>query len=188
VSETPNTGPIGTPSDFTVEFYKAHRAHEGVLNTATGNYEQSLLRLILIFNAACIGGFVTLMQAKGSLTYNFSHATWAIYVWLVGVGAAFLSTVLAYESQKRFTKAYRYRRMAIEMLKDNLKVGDVSSQLIFGWPDNADAKQCCDDATTYRETAGRLQTIAMAVGLIAAVSSVVGFALAVASIAPSSTN
>ena len=174
-------------TDFSIEFYKANRAHEGVLNTATGNYEQSLLRLILIFNAACIGGLVTLMQAKGSLTYNFAHAIWAIYVWLVGVGAAFLSTVLAYESQKSFTKAYRYRRMAMEKLKDNLKVGDISSQQIFGWPDNADAKQCCDDATKYRDTAGRLQTIAMAVGLIAAVSSVVGFALAVASIAPSST-
>jgi hypothetical protein len=176
-----------SPTDFTIEFYKAHRSHEGVLNTATANYEQSLLRLILIFNAACIGGLVTLMQTRGALTYNFAHAIWAVYVWFVGVGAVFLSTVLAYESQKRFTKAFRYRRMAIEMLKDNSKVGDISNQQIFGWPDNVDAQKCCDDATKYRETAGRLQTIAMAIGLIAVVSSVVGFALAVTSIAPSST-
>src|SRR5215472_8228321 len=50
--------------DFDLEFYKAHRAHETVLNNATAGYEQSLLRLILVLNAASSGGFATLLITR----------------------------------------------------------------------------------------------------------------------------
>jgi hypothetical protein len=172
-------------ADFDVEFYKLHRAHEVALNAATGAYEQSLLRLILIFNAASIGGFLSLIQAKDSnLTYNFYEALSAIYVWLLGITAAFLSTAFAYSSQRRFTQAFRLRRTALEMLKAPPAVAVIANWKVYGWDTKATptAEACCDNANKYRASASRWQKVAIGFGLVAAVLSVVGFGLAIRSI------
>jgi hypothetical protein len=169
--------------DFDIEFYKLHRAHELALNAATGAYEQSLLRLILIFNAASIGGFLTLIQTKdSSLAYDFREALLAVYVWLLGIAAAFVSTALAYWSQRRFTQAFRLRRTAIEMLKA-LPSGVVSWK-VYGWDTKATPtpEACCDNANKYRASASRWQKVAVGFGLVAAIMSIVGFGLAVKSI------
>src|SRR5690242_3601708 len=107
--------------EFDLEFYNAHRAHEAVLNNATAAYEQSLLRLILVMNAASLGGFATLLvsESKGTPTISFSYypAKCAFYVWGAGILLAFIATCMGYLSQRQFMQAYRFRRQAIEYEK-----------------------------------------------------------------------
>ena len=118
-SETPPGAPTRSSSAFEFEFYKLHRAQEVALNTATASYEHSLLRLILLFNAASIAALLGLFTSAGEsarITYEIDRAQSAIVAWCSGVALAFIATLLAYYSQRAFSIAYRTRRQALEAL------------------------------------------------------------------------
>lgn len=76
-SETPPGAPTRSSSAFEFEFYKLHRAQEVALNTATASYEHSLLRLILLFNAASMAALLGLFTSAGEsarITYEIDRA------------------------------------------------------------------------------------------------------------------
>jgi hypothetical protein len=114
---------IPEEADFELEFYKLHRAHEVALNNATATYEQSILRLVLVLNAASIGALLTLMNtSKDSLIiYDVGGAKRAIYWWAAGILFAFVATAAGYWSQRAFTQAYFNRRRAVETRKAKAK-------------------------------------------------------------------
>jgi hypothetical protein len=181
------------PPDFELEFYKLHRAHEVALNNATGAYEQALLRLILVFNAASAGGFVGLVQSAGkdsTIRYAFAFALYAIYSWGLGVAFAFIATWLGYRSQRAFTMAYRARRQAEEVRRADKK--DPAWYLKFGinlgkpGKDDPDPTAVCDrlvnEADRRRRRGAFLEKAAIWFGLLAIGVAVAGFALAITSV------
>jgi hypothetical protein len=172
--------------DFDLEFYKLHRAHEVALNNATAAYEQALLRLVLILNAASIGGFLALIQVKDSkLTYNLLEAHFAIVLWGLGILAAFAATCFAYWSQRQFTQAFRSRRMAIEALKAAAADSVVAGWRLYGLNDGCTEKNVndyCTKADKLRDGAGVWQNCAMFFGLAAVIFSILGFVLAISAI------
>ena len=108
--------PPSTTVNFEIEFYKATRAHEVALNNATATYEQSLLRLILILNAASMGGLLALWESKNhSIALSIRFTVTAILIWGIGVFLAFVANWHGYTSQTEFTQAYLNRRRAVEM-------------------------------------------------------------------------
>lgn len=186
-SEQPSQSPSrSSVIDFDLEFYKLQRAHEVALNNATAAYEQALLRLVLILNAASIGGFLALIQVKDSkLTYNFLEARFAIVVWGWGILAAFAATCLAYWSQRKFTQAFRSRRMAIEALEAVADDRVVGGWRLYGLNDKRTEKTVndyCTNADKLRNGAGVWQNFAMFLSLAAIIFSILGFVLAISSI------
>jgi hypothetical protein len=167
--------------NFELEFYKAHRAHEVALNNATGAYEQSALRLVLVVNAAAIPVFLGLVQAAGkAFDYDFCEARIAIYCWAAGVACAFVATVFGYFSQRGFTQAYRSRRQAIEASR---VVDKELLRTMYGVHKGKEILAC--EAYMYRRIAGRQQYGVYVFGVLAVLCSVLGFIIAVNSIRPS---
>jgi hypothetical protein len=169
-------------ADFQLEFYKLHRAHEAVLNGATGAYEQSALRLILVLNAAAIAAFLALIQSVGRdspIRYDFVRARLATEWWAAGAACAFVATVLAYWSQRGYTQAYRRRRQAIEAIRvsDRTILSDV-----YGVGKEAGA--LVQEANDRRAAAGKLQYGVFVFGLLAVLASAIGFVNANESIHP----
>ncbi len=168
--------------DFQLEFYKLHRAHEAVLNSATGTYEQSVLRLILVINAAAIAAFLALIQSVGKdspIGYDFVRARLAIEWWAAGVACAFVAAVLAYLSQRAYTQAYRCRRQAIEAAR--VSDANLLSNLYgVGKPMGA----LVQEANGHRTVAGNLQYGVHVFGLLAVLASAAGFVNASESIHP----
>jgi hypothetical protein len=177
--QTPGSGELA-PSDFELEFYKAHRAHEVALNNATSAYEQSALRLILVINAAAIPVFLGLIQSadKALIAYDFGRARVAIYSWALGAASAFVATVFGYLSQREFTQAFRCRRQAIEARR----VGGAALTATYGVKETTEKLSA--DADRYRVRARRLQYGVYVFGLLAVLCSAYGFISAVGSIHP----
>jgi hypothetical protein len=189
--DNPGDGNVPAPSEFELEFYKLHRAHEVALNNATAGYEQTALRLLLVLNAAAIPVFLGLIQSIGKeptiIHYHHSLARQAIYIWSLGILLAFVATVLGYASQRAFTRAYRYRRQAEEARYAMVQ----RKPEILGWfgirnDENKSLgevhKGLLDEANKYRDSAGYLQKWVYGIGAGAVVVAVFGFATAIWSI------
>ena len=170
-------------SDFFLEFYKAHRAHEIALNNATATYEQSLLRLILVFNAASAGAFLVFIE-KGSI-FNFFLAIFALFVWIVGVSFGFLANYFAYLSQREFTRAYRYRRQAEETRRVDRMEPFWAERL--GTAADSTPQSLTSKATCARKTAEKWQKCAIKLGMPAVIMAILGLAIAVWSVAAQPT-
>jgi hypothetical protein len=180
------------PTDFDLEFYKLHRAHEVALNNATATYEQSLIRLILILNAASIGGLLALIGPKDSnVSFGPVGVRWAIYSWGFGILAAILATCFAYWSQRKFTQAYRSRRLAMELFKappgdcagvERSKMYGLAMKKVNNSKVPKTAQEYCDDADSLRKGADSWQTAAIILGVVAVILSIVGFCFAIYSI------
>jgi hypothetical protein len=169
-------------ADFLLEFYKLHRAHEVALNNATGAYEQSALRLVLVLNAAAIAAFLALIESAGEhslVRYDCVRAMIAIDWWAAGVACAFIATVFGYLSQRAFTVAYRFRRQAMEAVRvdDRKTLSD-----LFGVDKDKDS--LVRDAKSQRDRAKFFQYFVYLFGFLAVSTSVVGFWIATESIHP----
>jgi hypothetical protein len=182
------------PPDFELEFYKLHRAHEVALNSATATYEQAILKLILVLNAASVGVLIGLVQANGPdswISFNFSAVMGAIYVWVFGIFLAFVASVYGYLSQRDFTKAHLARRRAIE----EARVVEDTHQRLTKWYSRLDTSDRDKfpkptDGVEFRKKeadechtrAGKRQSVAYWLGGAAVATAVIGFAVAVSSI------
>jgi hypothetical protein len=181
-----------TTLNFDIEFYKATRAHEVALNIATAAYEQSLLRLILVLNAASIGGFLALWESVKSDSIIGLPSFWisrgAIVIWIVGVGLAFVANWHGYVSQRGFTRAYFNRRRAVEMRRtdsmDPLWPRNLGIDVV-GAPEEVISK-FNSDAFIYRDKAVESGKRAVLFGTLAASAALIGVLVAIAAIRPQS--
>ena len=175
--------PPSTTVNFEIEFYKATRAHEVALNNATATYEQSLLRLILILNAASMGGLLLWGSPRMTLiALSIRFTVTAIFIWGIRVFLAFVANWHGYTSQTGFTQAYLNRRRAVEM-----RFSDPTDPL---WPENLGIEQIgppdkvarhfSDNAFRFRKEAARSATKAKWFGLSAITVAFGGFIFAVA--------
>jgi hypothetical protein len=104
-------------TDFLLEWYKLHRAHELELNKATLAYELELAKLFIALNGVAAGAFLTLLGAiwKDGPHPAFWAVAGAITCWMLGLFAAAYTTTEAYEVQRNYTRAYRLRRHGEEL-------------------------------------------------------------------------
>jgi hypothetical protein len=109
--------PANLPTDFLLEWYKLHRAHELELNKATLAYELELARVLVLLNGAAAGAFLTLTGAiwKEGPRPAFWGVAGAVISWLVGLLVAAAATDWAYGAQTEYTRAYRLRRNGEEL-------------------------------------------------------------------------
>lgn len=94
--------------------YTAVRAHEVMLNEATAAQERSVIPPLLTLNGGAAAAFLTLLGAKGSLSFDLRWARLAIVAWMVGLLLAAFAGWAAASRQTLTSKAHRLMREQVE--------------------------------------------------------------------------
>ncbi len=105
----------GTPAANSADMYTAIRAHEVMLNEATAAQERSVIAPLLTLNGGAAAAFLTLLGAKGSLSFDLTWARLAIVAWTVGLLLAALAGWAAAARQTSLNKAHRLMREQVEL-------------------------------------------------------------------------
>lgn len=113
--------PLATeaPGKSDIAVYEAVRAHELMLNQATGAFEHAVLAPLYLLNG---GGAIALLTLAGaasgdepSLSVHTGVALVAVAFWVAGLLAAVAATWWGYRVQRGFAIAGRWRRQRIEL-------------------------------------------------------------------------
>jgi hypothetical protein len=132
--------------------YTADRTHELELNKISAQYELALPQVALVLNGASGTAFVSLVGANLRSIFDKAPVSsgLALAFWCVGILLALLAGYWAYEIQKRYAKAYRYRRTAIE-----ITLRGRADEILFGHDKDATAESMGMEATRLRTDAGK---------------------------------
>ena len=168
------------PPDFDIEFYKAQRAHEIALNNATSMYEQSVLQRVIFLNSASIAGLLVIVSAakpETGFSYQPNFIRLAVLIWTIGIAFGFFAVWYGYCSQKNYTRAYRFRRQAIEceksekpVLLNRFGISNICRSNVI--------EELRIKANTSRKDAEREHKCAEWHGLFAVLSAIIGFIVA----------
>jgi len=120
--EPTTSSKTNSAQDFLLEWYKLQREHELELNKATLAYELELARLLILLNGGAAGAFLTLIGTVWKEQARHDSLGWvcvAIIAWLIGLVVASFAIHRAYEIQRDYSTAYRYRRQLEELRRIN---------------------------------------------------------------------
>jgi hypothetical protein len=134
-------------SSLTTEVYKAHRAHELMLNEATSAFEHAAIAPLLLLNGGGAVAFLTLLGAVSDPKARFSASIgWAVtaaVAWAVGLVLGALAASFGLVSQRAFSKKHRIERQQVE----RLLIGDSPvAQVVAGSPPERGWEQASRDA------------------------------------------
>jgi hypothetical protein len=109
-----------TETDYSnriLEFYKALRAHELMLNQATAAFERAALQPLFLLNGGAVAAFLALLGStfvKQFSTINLVSVRMAVLGWCFGLLLAAVATIFGYLSQRRFSMWGRSQREKVE--------------------------------------------------------------------------
>jgi hypothetical protein len=138
---------------FLLEKYRADRTHELELNKISAMYELALPQVAVLLNGAAATAFVSFVGTNLRSVFDNAPGSsgLALLFWCAGILLALLAGYWSHEVQKGFAKAYRFRRIAIE-----ITLLGHADEILLGHEKGATAECMGTKATKLRTKAGEL--------------------------------